>query len=198
MNKPVYRVHPIMIPFFLFFYLSGEIAIYSIVFGSLLIHEVGHLIGAKLVGARVRSCTILPYGGEIKIEQFSRLKGSHQLFIILIGPFCTLLLMVFSVIVDFPQANILFFTQTAILGLNLLPIFPLDGGRALYVFFPNHYVELISFSIWISVLIFYVSLFYFPKGLSISIIFLFIAFQNYSYWRFRKYKLAFDRITRSA
>ena len=50
MNKPVYRVHPIMIPFFLFFYLSGEIAIYSIVFGSLLIHEVGHLIGAKVVG----------------------------------------------------------------------------------------------------------------------------------------------------
>ena len=74
------------------------------------------------------------------------------------GPFCTLLLMVFSVIVDFPQANILFFTQTVILGLNLLPIFPLDGGRALYVFFPNYYVELISFSFWISVLIFYVSL----------------------------------------
>lgn len=198
MNKQKLKVHPIMIPFFLFFYLSGEVAVYAIVFGSLLIHEFGHLMAAKLVGVKVYSCTILPYGGEIKMEQFSKLKKKNQLLVIIAGPICTVLLLIISVLVDFPQVELLFVTQLIILSLNLLPIFPLDGGRALYVFFPNSYAKIIGFSIWSSVLIFCVSLFYFPKAISVSLIFLFITLQNYLYWKFRKYKLAFDRITKTA
>lgn len=198
MNKQVFRVHPIMIPFFLFFYLSGEIAIYSIVFGSLLIHEVGHLIAAKLVGIKVRSCTILPYGGEIKMEQFSKVPKNGQLFVIFGGPFFTFLLMIFSFFIDFPQDRFIFFTQLIILCLNLLPIYPLDGGRALDALFPDKYEMLIGFSIWISSLIFVISLAYFPRAVSVSFLFLFIVLQNYSYWRFRKYKLAFERITKTA
>ncbi|MDI2588237.1 site-2 protease family protein [Psychrobacillus sp. NEAU-3TGS] len=197
MNKSVYKVHPIMIPFFLFFYLSGEIAIYSIVFGSLLIHEVGHLIAAKIVGVKVRTCTILPYGGEIKMEQFSKVPKSGQLFVIFGGPFCTLLILVFSYFIDFPQDRLIFLTQLIILGLNLLPIYPLDGGRALDALFPDKYEMLIGYSIWISSLIFFISLAYFPRAVSASFIFLFIVLQNITYWRFRKYKLAFDRITKT-
>lgn len=198
MNKQVFKVHPIMIPFFLFFYLSGEIAVYSIVFGSLLIHEVGHLIAAKFVGIKVQSCTILPYGGEIKMEQFSKVQKSGQLFVIFGGPFCTLLLMAFSYFIDFPQDRLVFFTQLIILCLNLLPIYPLDGGRALDALFPEKYEMLIGFSLWSSSLVLFISLAYFPRALSVSFIFLFIVLQNYAYWRFRKYKLAFDRLTKTA
>lgn len=198
MNKRVFKVHPIMIPFFLFFYLSGEIAIYSIVFGSLLIHEVGHLIAAKLVGIKVRSCTILPYGGEIKMEQFSKVSKSGQLFVIFGGPFFTFLLMIISYFIDFPQDHFIFLTQLIILCLNLLPIYPLDGGRALDALFPSKYEMLIGFSIWSSSLIFLLSLAYFPQAISVSLIFLFIVLQNYAYWRFRKYKLAYDQITKIA
>lgn len=198
MNKQVFKVHPIMIPFLLFFYLSGEIAIYSIVFGSLLVHEVGHLIAAKLVGIKVRSCTILPYGGEIKMQQFSKVKKSNQLFVILGGPFCTFLLLLFSCFIDFPQDGLVFLVQVIILSLNLLPIYPLDGGRALEALFPHNYERLIVFSMWSSGLIFCFSFVYFPNALSASIIFLFIFLQNISYWRFRKYKLAYERITKVA
>ena len=187
-----------MIPFFLFFYLSGEIAMYALVFGSLLFHELGHLIMAIFMGAKIQSCTILPYGGEIKMEQFSRLSKTMQVCVILGGPFCTILLLLFGLIVDFPQANIFVLIQYLILGLNLLPIFPLDGGRILHSIFPERYEGLIGFSGIICVLIFVVSFFYFPQGLAISLIFLFLAFQNLSYWRFRKYKLAFDWVTKSA
>ncbi|WP_205961802.1 metalloprotease [Psychrobacillus vulpis] len=187
-----------MIPFFLFFYLSGEIAIYSIVFGSLLFHELGHLTAAKLVGVKVNSCTILPYGGEIKMEQFSRKNKMHQLFVILAGPLFTLLLLGISRLFDFPQNEIILLTQLIILSLNLLPIYPLDGGRALFVFIPDKYVELVGFSLCCSVIVFCSSLYYFPKALSITIIFLYLSIQNYSYWRFRKYKLAFDYITKNS
>ncbi|WP_093060532.1 site-2 protease family protein [Psychrobacillus sp. OK028] len=198
MNKQVFRVHPIMIPFFLFFYLSGEIALYALVFGSLLVHELGHLIVAISMGAKIQSCTILPYGGEIKMEQFSRLSKLMQVCVILGGPFCTILLLLFGMLVDFPQANIFIMIQLLILSLNLLPIFPLDGGRILHSIFPGRYEGLIGFSGCVCVFIFTISCFYFPEGLAISLIFLFLAFQNLSYWRFRKYKLAFDWVTKSA
>ena len=198
MKNRLFRIHPIMIPFLLFFYLSGEIAVYAIVFGSLILHELGHLGAAKLVGGKIYSCTILPYGGEIKIEQFSKWEKREQLVVIFGGPFVTLLLLLLSLILHFPQVELLTYTQLVILGLNLLPIYPLDGGRVIYSIFPNFYIELVSFSLWISMLIFYTSLYYFPKGLFVSLIFLFIAIQNYSSWRFRKYKQAFDRMTKNA
>lgn len=197
MNKKVFKVHPIMIPFFLFFYLSGEIAVYSILFGSLLFHELGHLFAAKLIGIKVNSCTILPYGGEIKMEQFSKKTKSDQLLVILFGPLFTFLLLVFFSLVDLPQKNIMVVTQVIIFCFNLLPVYPLDGGRALLLFIPDKYVEVIGFSLFFSVFIFCVSLYYFPKALSVTIVFLFLALQNYSYWRFRKYKLAFDYVTKN-
>ncbi|WP_391116175.1 site-2 protease family protein [Psychrobacillus sp. L3] len=198
MNKKVFKVHPIMIPFFLFFYLSGEIAVYSILFGSLLFHELGHLFAAKLLGIRVNSCTILPYGGEIKMEQFSKNTNTDQLLVILFGPFFTFLLLIFFSLVDLPQKNIMVFIQFVIFCFNLLPVYPLDGGRALLLFIPDKYVEVIGFSLFSSLFIFCVSLYYFPKALSVTIVFLFLALQNYSYWRFRKYKLAFDYVTKNA
>ena len=187
-----------MIPFFLFFYLSGEIAINSIIFGSLIFHELGHLLAAKVVGVKVYSCTILPYGGEIKIEQFSKRRRKDQLIIILGGPLFTFLLLFLFYFFDFPQKELLLKTQLIILGLNLLPIYPLDGGRALLVIWPANYVGFITYSLFSSFLIFYVSLFHFPKALAITVVFLFLIIQNYSYWRFRKYKLAFDKITNSS
>jgi len=198
MSKQLFRVHPIMIPFFLFFYLSGEIAMYALVFGSLLVHELGHLLVAIFMGAKIQSCTILPYGGEIKMEQFSKLPKTTQVCIILGGPFFTLLLLLIGILIDFPQANIFVSIQFLILGLNLLPIFPLDGGRIIHSIFPRSYEGLIGFSGVISVLIVAISCLYFPEGLAFTLIFLFLAFQNLSYWRFRKYKLAFDWVTKRA
>lgn len=198
MNKYIFRVHPIMIPFFLFFYLSGEIAMYALVFGSLLAHEIGHLIAAVCVRAKIQSCTILPYGGEIKMEQFSKLSKMRQTCVILGGPFSTFLLLLFGMYVEFPQDTLFIFIQFLILSLNLLPIFPLDGGRIIHSIFPEKYEGLITFSGCICVVIFVTSFFYFPQALALTFIFLFLAFQNFSYWRFRKYKLAFDWITKSA
>ena len=68
------------------------------------------------MGAKVQSCTILPYGGEIKMEQFqSNLRG-YRCVLILGGPFCTLLLLLFGCLYDFPQANIFIMIQLLIFG----------------------------------------------------------------------------------
>lgn len=63
-----FRLHPVLLPFFLFLIMTGSISIYALIFISLLIHEMGHLIAAYVTGMRVRSCVIMPYGGELIIS----------------------------------------------------------------------------------------------------------------------------------
>ena len=63
-----FRLHPVLLPFFLFLIVTGSISMYALIFISLLIHEAGHLLAAYLTGMRVRSCTIMPYGGELVIS----------------------------------------------------------------------------------------------------------------------------------
>ena len=118
--------------------------------------------------------------------------------IILVGPFCTLLLLLFGMLIDFPQVNIFIMTQLLIFGLNLLPIFPLDGGRIIHSIFPKLYEELIGFSGCICVIIFVVSLYYFPNGFGYLHYLFIFCFTKLFVLEISKYKLAFDCITKSA
>ena len=84
-----FRLHPVLLPFFLFLIVTGGISIYVIIFISLLIHEAGHLLAANLTGMRVRSCTIMPYGGEIVISNRHMAPRKDRLIVALGGPLAT-------------------------------------------------------------------------------------------------------------
>ena len=78
-----FRLHPVLLPVFLFFMVTGGFSAYAIIFISLLLHEGGHLVAAKLTGMRVRSCTIMPYGGELVIPGRLLAPRKDRLFVAL-------------------------------------------------------------------------------------------------------------------
>ena len=84
-----FRLHPVLLPFFLFLIMTGSISIYAIIFISLLIHEAGHLLAAYLTGMRIRSCTIMPYGGEIVIWNQHMAPKKDRFLVALSGPLAT-------------------------------------------------------------------------------------------------------------
>jgi Zn-dependent protease len=125
-----------------------------LVFGSVLIHELGHCAMAKQFGVRVLDITLWPFGGVARIEQMPAAPRSEFL-IALAGPAMNLAIavalvpLVALVWVVFGQASLFtgvdFFetltpasvlaylavTNIFILAFNLLPAFPVDGGRIL-------------------------------------------------------------------
>ena len=126
-----FRLHPVLMPVFLFFMVTGGFSAYALIFISLLLHEGGHLVAAKLTGMRVRSCTIMPYGGELVIpgRLLAAKKGSH---ICRNGRSCCN--------DDSPsdcthhfisRRRIIHSNSNRITYSKSLPIFPLDGGQAL-------------------------------------------------------------------
>src|SRR5699024_5502547 len=79
--------------------------------------------------------------------------------------------------------------NTIILLFNLLPIWPLDGGKLLLLLFSTflpyrkaHCTIIIS-SIVISLVLLLLQLLYFPFTLSTFLIILFILFENRTEWR---------------
>lgn len=185
------RMHPIMIPIIIYLIATAQLAHYSIIIGSLLIHELGHIAVAKWTGLKMTSCTILPYGGEIKIKNLLLAPTHHQWLIAIAGPLATAMLYLVAQPFQFPGQAFFNEVQLTILALNLIPILPLDGGQALKSILPKRYHEtLLALSISLSTLFIVVTF----DQLHLALIFTFIALQNIRSWQYRKYEEAFYKI----
>lgn len=116
------------------------------VFFTVFLHELGHALVARRFGIRTLNIELTPMGGMAHLERAPE-NPRHELFISLAGPAVslTIALVLFGVLkvgdhlFDFeevygptqqPLASLMWINL--VLGLyNLLPIFPMDGGRAL-------------------------------------------------------------------
>lgn len=115
------------------------------IFAFVVLHEFGHALVAKKFGVRTRDITLLPIGGVARMERIPR-RATHELWISLAGPAvnAALALILFAIhaagqsplgdevkpmnegfIVRLAWANV------ALALFNLLPAFPMDGGRVL-------------------------------------------------------------------
>jgi stage IV sporulation protein FB len=185
------RMHPIMIPIIIYLIATAQLAHYSIIICSLLFHEFGHIVAAKWTGLKMSRCTILPYGGAIKLKNLQLAPPHHQWLIAIAGPLATAILYLTAQFFYFPGQAFFNEVQLTILALNLIPILPLDGGQALKSIIPKHHQNThLALSICLSILLILATY----NKLHLAFIFTFIAFQNIRSWQYRKYDEAFNKI----
>ena len=118
---------------------------FVLLFGSVLLHEFGHIFTARRFGVRTPDVVLLPIGGVSQMERIPE-KPRQELLIALAGPTVNLvigglLVLTLGGLPQHPDMNMtnlgkhlwthLAFTNFALAGFNLLPAFPMDGGRAL-------------------------------------------------------------------
>ncbi|MDP7061811.1 MAG: M50 family metallopeptidase [Planctomycetota bacterium] len=97
---------------------------------TLLVHEFAHALVAKRLGLKVLDITIWPLGGMARMEGLSG-HSSREALVAAAGPLANLVLAAICAFIPGNLAHAAFF-MNLVLGLgNLVPAFPLDGGRLL-------------------------------------------------------------------
>lgn len=107
-------------------------------FGSVLAHELSHALVAQRLGLRVEGITLFIFGGATSIDEDSRTPREEAL-IAVAGPAASVAiglgLLGANLLVDQPQAAALLgwlgFINILLGVFNLIPGFPMDGGRVL-------------------------------------------------------------------
>jgi len=111
-------------------------ALFVILFICVLLHELSHSLTSQHYRIKVKKIVLLPIGG-ISVMDLDTVKPRQEFYIALAGPLASIALgLIFWVMVPFSPAGIIRQTITftfeinLLLGIfNLLPGFPLDGGR---------------------------------------------------------------------
>ncbi|UCH84539.1 MAG: site-2 protease family protein [Candidatus Latescibacterota bacterium] len=111
-----------------------------IVFVCVILHELGHSLQARRFGIRVRDIVLLPIGGVARAERLPE-KPSQEIAVAISGPLVNFVLAgVLALVIwargDQFEFNDRFLTNLLIINLvlglfNLVPAFPMDGGRIL-------------------------------------------------------------------
>lgn len=104
------------------------------VFASVLVHELGHALVARRFGIPTREIVLHPIGGAAMLEREAD-KPLHELLIAVAGPLASLALAGIAFVIHqlSPSELYIRLAQLNLLigAFNLLPAFPLDGGRVL-------------------------------------------------------------------
>lgn len=118
------------------------------IFGTVFLHELGHAMAAKRYGIKTKDITILPIGGLARLEKMPE-KPFEELVVAIAGPLVNIALAgITALFITMPSANELtvqltggvnsgnFFLNFFIVNIwlavfNLIPAFPMDGGRVL-------------------------------------------------------------------
>lgn len=113
----------------------------TLVFVTVVLHELSHSYVAKRYGIKIQRIVLLPIGGVSEMEEIPK-DPAQELRIALAGPVANLIIAVISFFILIIFRNSLstvligalyyFIVVNLLLGLfNLLPAFPMDGGRIL-------------------------------------------------------------------
>jgi Zn-dependent protease len=118
----------------------------ALLFLCVVLHEFGHVFAARRYGIRTSDVTLLPIGGVASLERMPE-KPSQEIVVALAGPAVNLVIALVLIVVlearfDLSQMTQLEQAQSTLTGrvaaanialllFNLIPAFPMDGGRVL-------------------------------------------------------------------
>jgi len=128
--------------------MSESVLFVLTIFGCVILHELGHSLAAKRYGIITRGITLLPIGGVASLTKIPE-EPQKELFVAIAGPLINLTIALilffilllggfdFSLLFSFQYLNraaflpALLIVNLMLFFFNLVPAFPMDGGRLL-------------------------------------------------------------------
>lgn len=171
---PKVTLHPLFLAYLAVLFFSGRGDSVVLGIGVVLLHEVGHFASAKIVGAKLSNVTMYPYGAVMENE--GDFPPNTEWKVAIAGPITNLAFAVLGGVAlifaknpfwaSFVNANL------TVALFNLIPVYPLDGGRVLLALSKKRIKtvkRLRIAGVGVALALFAVFVFSITKGLNLSI-----------------------------
>lgn len=136
-HSRLFRLHPLFWLVGIWYACTGELFLFLLSALVALQHECAHAFAAYRLGYKLNAIVLMPFGAVIDGD----LKGisfTDEIFVALCGPLCNLATAVLFMALwwfaptTYAFTDTVFYSSLSVALVNLLPAYPLDGGRILH------------------------------------------------------------------
>lgn len=129
--------------FLILFILTRQIEIYALMMVFAIIHELGHMFSGILLGLKIEKMELMPYGVSVSFrlttkDYNNKIKNGNllelkKMIVAIAGPLTNLLIAIITYYLDIGEElkALVVYSNILLLLFNLIPVYPLDGGRIL-------------------------------------------------------------------
>lgn len=129
--------------FAIIFYFTKQIGVYTMMLLFAILHELGHLLAGIILKMKPEKIELTPFGLSISfqygVEEYNKkikkanLLALKKIGIAIAGPITNIIIIIVAsyLKIGIITKAIILYTNLLIIIFNLLPIYPLDGGRIL-------------------------------------------------------------------
>ncbi|MCR2820535.1 M50 family metallopeptidase [Lederbergia panacisoli] len=168
-------------------------------FAIVFIHEIGHAAAAAHFGWKIKRIMILPFGGTCEVDEHGNRRLKEDLIVIIAGPLQNVLiaaLIPVFVMLSFLPADVakeISQYNLMILLFNLIPIWPLDGGKLVQLYLSTQHAykkacRLSLMSSFIVLLVLHVMILLFsPLNINVWLVLLYLDIILWTEWKQQRY-----------
>lgn len=127
----------------LLYILIQKVEIFTITFIFIILHEIGHIVSGIILGLKINKIELNIAGISLEFKNYGKERKINNIIIDSAGPMVNLMSAIIGI---FIKSEVIVYANLILFVINMLPIYPLDGGRILknILLYKNKYKQTIK------------------------------------------------------